>query len=122
MSTKPWIAWYMADYRSKTLHLSFCEDAAYRRLLEAYYSAGGPIPSDDLSLYRLTSAQDDDERDAVRKVTGEFFTENGGKLHHARCDEELAKAMEAHERWVEQGRKGGLSSAQARLKPGSRKA
>jgi len=117
MSAKPWIAWYMADYRAKTMHLSFCESEAYRRLLEAYYSSGGPLPSEHNGLCRLTSAQDESEREAVRRVAAEFFTENGGRLHHSRCDEEIEKAQAAHNRWVEGGRKGGLSSAKGRLKP-----
>ena len=114
MSTKPWIAWYSGDYRSKTLHLSFCESEAYRRLIEAYYSMGGPIPSDPTGLCRLTSAQDDQERAAVLKVAAEFFAENGGHLHHARCDAEIEKAKLQHERWVAYGKTGGRKSS----KPG----
>ena len=100
----------MADYRAKTLHLSFCESEAYRRLIEAYYSFGGPIPSDPVSLCRLTSAQDDEERSAVSKMAAEFFHENGGNLHHDRCDDEIIRASEAHERAVKNGRKGGKKS------------
>lgn len=107
MSAKPWIAWYMADYRAKTLHLSFCESEAYRRLIEAYYERRGPLPMDHSALCRLTAAQDEAERAAVRRVAGEFFTENGGELHHHRCDEELkisqayseAQADKAYTRW-----------------------
>ncbi len=97
----------MADYRAKTLHLSFCESEAYRRLIEAYYERRGPLPMDHSALCRLTAAQDDSEREAVRRVAGEFFKENGGELHHQRCDEELkisqdysdAQADRANMRW-----------------------
>ncbi len=91
MSSKPWIAWYTADYRAKTAHLTFCESEAYRRLLEAYYERGGPIPSDHASLCRIVAAQDGAERNAIKLIAAEFFTEHDGKLHHARCDSEIAK-------------------------------
>lgn len=115
MSAKPWFAWYSSDYRAKTAHLSFIESEAYRRLLEAYYERRGPLPVDRSALCRIVSAQDHHEKEAVGRVAQEFFTENGGNLHQARCDEEIAKAQAAHERWVEGGRKGGLKSAQGRV-------
>ena len=35
MSAKPWFAWYPADYRAKTSHLSYVENAAYRIIIVA---------------------------------------------------------------------------------------
>ena len=117
MSAKPWFAWYPADYRAKTGHLTFVESEAYRRLLEAYYERRGPIPM-GTSLYRLCGAQDDSERHALDRVSREFFTEKDGMLIHVRCEEEIAKARARHEVWVKAGSKGGLSSAKGRLKAG----
>ena len=117
MSAKPWFAWYPADYRAKTSHLSYVENAAYRIMIDAYYERRGPLPAGS-GLYRLCGAQEDSERAAVDRVSREFFTERDGSLHNGRCDEEIAKAQAAHERWVEGGRKGGLSSAQGRLEAG----
>jgi len=118
MSAKPWYAWYPADYRAKTAHLSFIEDSAYRRMIDAYYERRSPLPTDRAALYRLCSAMDDFEKKAIDAVAKTFFTNGDGLLRHARCDDEIQKAQSAHERWVEAGRKGGLSSAQGRLEQG----
>ena len=123
MSSKPWFAWFPTDYRAKTAHLTFEQDGAYRRLLDAYYERRAPLPADRAALHRLASAQDDRERAAVDAVAAEFFTNSDGKLNHARCDEQIAKEAALHKAWSEAGRKGGLSQAQGRrgigLKPGS---
>lgn len=116
MSSKPWFAWFPADYRAKTAHLTFEQDSAYRRLIDAYYERRGPLPCDRQALHRLASAQDDRERAAVDYVAAEFFTNGDGTLRHARCDEQLAKEAELHKAWSDAGRKGGLSQAKGRLK------
>ena len=115
MSSRPWYAWFPADYRAKTAHLTFEQDGAYRRLLDAYYERRGPLPADKTALYRLTSAQDERERVAIDAVVGQYFENGDGQLRHHRCDEQIAKEQAMHRRVVEGGRKGGLSSAQARL-------
>lgn len=120
MSSKPWFAWFPADYRAKTAHLTFEQDGAYRRLLDAYYERRAPLPADPNALYRLVSAQNDKERAAVDVIAAEFFSNGDGKLRHLRCDEQIAKEEALHQAWSEAGRKGGLSQAQGRLKPGSR--
>jgi uncharacterized protein YdaU (DUF1376 family) len=116
MSAKPWFAWFPADYRAKTAHLTFEQDGAYRRLLDAYYERRGPLPADRNALYRMAGAQDDRERTAVDVVATEFFTNGDGKLKHARCDEQIAREQALHQAWSEAGRKGGLKQAQSRLK------
>jgi uncharacterized protein YdaU (DUF1376 family) len=90
MSAVPWFRWYPSDYRRKTLHLSFAEDCAYRRLIEAYMERRGPLPAEPIALYRLCAAQDDVERGAIDRVSAEFFQNGDGRLRHNRCDEELA--------------------------------
>jgi uncharacterized protein YdaU (DUF1376 family) len=115
VSSRPWYAWFPADYRAKTSHLTFEQDGAYRRLLDAYYERRGPLPANRAALYRLTSAQDDRERKAIDAVAEEFFENGDGMLRHTRCDEQIAKEQSLHRAAVEAGRKGGLSQAQARL-------
>jgi uncharacterized phage protein (TIGR02220 family) len=116
VSAKPWFAWFPADYRAKTAHLTFEQDGAYRRLLDAYYERRGPLPANPEALYRLTSAQSPKERSAIDAVAAEFFTNGDGTLCHNRCDEQIAKEQALHQAWSEAGRKGGLRQAQARLK------
>jgi len=52
--------------------------------------ARGPLPADPRALYRLCGAQDDEERTAIDRVSGEFFKNGDGHIRHKRCDEELA--------------------------------
>lgn len=119
MSSKPWYAWFPADYRAKTSHLTFEQDSAYRRLLDAYYERRGPLPCEPQALYRMVGAQSEDERAAVSAVAGEFFENGNDQLRHRRCDEQIERESRLHQAWSEGGRKGGLSQAQGRLKLGS---
>lgn len=80
---------HIGDYASATRHLSWLEDAAYRRLLDVYYVREEPLPVDLRQVYRLVVASTDEQREAVDIVLGEFFllTEEG--YRHTRCDAEI---------------------------------
>ena len=106
MSSRPWYRWFSADYRAKTAHLDFIHDAAYRRLLDAYYEHRGPLPADPKALYRIVGAQTLEERAAVMKVAGEFFSNGDGLIRQARADEEILETQEFAARRAEAGRKG----------------
>lgn len=81
---------HIGDYASATRHLTWEEDLAYRRLIDAYYTREEPIPLDKRQAYRLVCASTDDQRQAVDSVLGEFFIETGQGYTHKRCDEEIA--------------------------------
>lgn len=81
---------HIGDYASATRHLTWEEDLAYRRLIDAYYTREGPIPLDKRQAYRLVCASTDEQRQAVDSVLGEFFIETGQGYTHKRCDEEIA--------------------------------
>ena len=116
MSSQPWIAWYPADYRAKTSHLTFEQSEAYRRLLEAYYESRGKLKNDRPSLYRICRAMTDSEKEAVDRAAIEFFTPENGSLHHQRADEELAVREQHHARLSEAGHRGGLIAGKGRPK------
>lgn len=118
MSATPWYAWYAADYNSKTSHLDFLHDAAYRRLLDAYYNRGGLLPADRGGLFRVTGAMSELEQAAVTKIVDEFFTIKNNKLCHKRADEELSKQGEIRKRLSEAGRRGGLLGGRGRNRGG----
>ena len=82
-------AFHLGDYMSATAHLSWDEDMAYRRLLDAYYSREAPLPVDQRQTYRLARAATQEQREAVDTVLQEFFeaTENGWV--HFRCESEI---------------------------------
>jgi uncharacterized protein YdaU (DUF1376 family) len=98
---------HIGDYASATRHLSWDEDMAYRRLLDAYYKKEEPIPLDRRQAYRLVCASTPEQREAVDVVLAEFFEETAEGWRNSRCDAELeafhvksAKASEsAKARW-----------------------
>lgn len=86
---------HIGDYVRETAHLSMLEDAAYRRLLDLYYTTEKPFeqPVDELCV--LVRAKSPSERAAVQRVIATFFyPDSAGVLHHKRCDREIAKAKD----------------------------
>ena len=80
---------HIGDYLSATRHLSWAEDAAYRRLLDTYYTTEKALPLDLRAVCRLVLATTEEQREAVRVVLDEFFekTEEGWK--NSRADAEI---------------------------------
>lgn len=86
---------HLGDYDGATAHLSWLEDCAYRRLICLYYRNEKPIPADIKQACRLVRAASKQEREAVQQVLEEFFELQEDGWHHARCDAEIAKYLEA---------------------------
>lgn len=82
---------HIGDYLKNTAHLSMLEDAAYRRLLDAYYTREAPLPPAKRDCYKLARAQSKQERDAVDYVLAEYFDLDSDGWHQNRCDLEIAK-------------------------------
>jgi uncharacterized protein YdaU (DUF1376 family) len=82
---------HIGDYLSATRHLSWEEDAAYRRLLDTYYTTEKPLPADLRACCRLVMAQTDSQREAVRIVLSEFFTETPDGWINKRADAEISE-------------------------------
>lgn len=82
---------HIGDYIKATAHLSMLEDAAYRRLIDAYYSREAPLPVDKKACYRLVRANSKVEKAAVDAVLSEFFSLDDDGWHQTRCDEEIEK-------------------------------
>ncbi|MCK9382120.1 MAG: YdaU family protein [Sulfuritalea sp.] len=102
---RPWYPWYSSDYSRATAHLTFIEDAAYRRQLDHYYSTGS-LPANAETLLRVCRAITDDEKAAVLKVAAEFFREVDGFLVQERVVEEITKSQYLSGIRSEAGRKG----------------
>lgn len=94
---------HIGDYAKKTRHLSWDEDMAYRRLMDAYYLQEGPLPGDKRQVYRLVMAATKAQREAVDVVLAEFFELREGGFSNHRCDEELSK-------WKAKGEKAAASA------------
>lgn len=98
---------HIGDYASATRHLSWDEDMAYRRLLDAYYMREAPLPLDIRQVYRLVVAVSKPQRQAVDAVLGEFFIKTEAGFVNRRCEEDIGKfaakrdgaKASAEERW-----------------------
>lgn len=100
-------SFHIGDYARKTRHLSWDEDMAYRRLIDAYYTLEAPLHADRKQVYRLISVQSAKQRAATDAVLKEFFEETPDGFRHSRCDDEIYAAAQkrgkasqsAHRRW-----------------------
>ena len=100
---------HLGDYISATRHLSWDEDMAYRRLLDAYYTREEALPLDRAQVYRLVCATTPEQRTAVDSVLREFFEETAWGWVNARCDEVITEiamkrqkaAQSAKARWAD---------------------
>lgn len=82
---------HVGDYLRDTVGLTMLEDGAYTRLLDQYYSRGGPLPADSAVIYRMARAHSRHEKAAVDSVLRQFFVLKGGVFCNKRCDLELSE-------------------------------
>lgn len=82
---------HIGDYLSATRHLSWEEDAAYRRLLDTYYTNEKPLPAELRAVCRLVLATTDSQREAVKVVLEEFFELTPDGWRNSRADGEIAE-------------------------------
>ncbi len=80
---------HIGDYVSATRHLTWAEDAAYRRLLDTYYTTEKPLPAELRAVCRLVLASTDEQREAVRVVLDEFFELTDFGWINTRADAEI---------------------------------
>lgn len=98
---------HLGDYMRDAGHLSFVEDAAYRRLMDAYYARERPLPLDIAECKKICRCRTAIEKRAVESVLSWFFVKMEDGFHQKRCDEVIAeyiakqqKAREsAYARW-----------------------
>lgn len=98
---------HLGDYSKDTGHLSVTEHGAYRMLLDHYYSTEAGLPTDLNKLCRIARAMSRAERDAVQRVSAEFFVMREGFLIQKRVEVELAEYRKLKQRNSENGRCGG---------------
>jgi len=97
----------IGDYAAATRHLSFVEDAAYRRLLDRYYQDEKPLPADLVAVSRLAGARTKEERQAVANVLAEFFKLQDDGYHQSRADREIETYRVKAQLARDNGTKGG---------------
>jgi len=79
----------IADYRKDTSHLTLLEHGAYRQLLDQYYLNEQPLSLDETKIFRLLSAKTTEEKNAIKSVLGDFFTQTEAGYIHRRCEIEI---------------------------------
>jgi len=89
---------HIGDYVSATRHLSWDEDAAYRRLLDACYTTEKPLPADMRSVCRLVLATTEAQREAVQIVLNEFFTLTDSGWVNGRVEREIDAMLEKQQK------------------------
>ena len=89
---------HIGDYVSATRHLSWDEDAAYRRLLDTYYTTEKPLPIDLRAVFRLVLATTDAQRQAVETVLHEFFERTDSGWVNRRAEQEIVSMQDKQAR------------------------
>ena len=107
MAGNHFYAWFPGDYARDTAHLSMIEDAAYRRLLDAYYMSG-KVQAIDCVLLRVCRAITAEEQDAVHRVAAEFFDVIDGYIYHEKVEHELTRSRSLSETRSKAGRRGAV--------------
>ncbi len=97
-------SFHIGDYASATRHLTWLEDAAYRRLLDVYYVKEGPLPAELRQVYRLVVASTQEQREAVDIVLEEFFTLTDVGYTHMRCEHEIGCATDKRNKAAQSAR------------------
>lgn len=112
----------LGDYYGNTTHITWDEDAAYRKLIDWYYSLEGPLPDDPRAIYRKIKADTEERRAACDAVLGEFFTLTEGGFRHQKCEERIAKFYKTSKSASERGKAGAeIKKAKAKLNDGKNK-
>ena len=96
---------HIGDYLSATRHLSWEEDAAYRRLLDTYYTTEKALPLDLRAVCRLVLATTETQREAVSVVLSEFFERTDAGWINSRADAEILSMREKQQKQRERANK-----------------
>jgi len=118
---------HIGDYLSATRHLSWEEDAAYRRLLDTYYTTEKPLPSELRAVCRLVLATTESQREAVAVVLDEFFVKTDQGWINSRADAEIDAMRDkqqkqrdkANKRWHKPAAEHGNASAMPQHEEGN---
>jgi uncharacterized protein YdaU (DUF1376 family) len=103
---------FPSDFEAKTSHLTLAEDGAYNRLLRiCWMTPGCTIPADEAWIMRRVRAHTEADKEAVRAILAEYFTDENGRYSNAKLSRIWREANEAHEKRKNAGSKGGKAKA-----------
>ena len=81
----------IADFNNATRHLTRVQRSVYRDAIDLYYDKELPLVSDMNKLEMRLMCHSDDEKNALKYILSEFFTETNDGYINERCDIEIAK-------------------------------
>lgn len=110
-----YVPWFEGDYLRDTMHLTWLEDLAYRRLLGAIYSTERPLPSDEKKIFAIVRANTPAERAAVRTVLKQFFhRKHDRQWYNKRAMSELSRLTTIRSKRVNGGKQRAKQVAHAK--------
>lgn len=92
------------DWNLSTSHLTLEEEAIYFRLVNHYYDTEQPFTDLEMVFRRLRIVK---QTAQAMLILREFFIEEDGEWHHARCDKELEAYTAKSLKNNENGKRGG---------------
>jgi uncharacterized protein YdaU (DUF1376 family) len=99
-----WMPWYVRDYLADTARLTTEQHGGYMLLIGDYWMSG-PLPSDDLTLMRITKMSVKSWAISGPILRAFFSLCPDGRLYHKRIEEELQKAKAKKEVTVSRAKK-----------------
>lgn len=81
----------IADFNNATRHLTRVERSVYRDAIEHYYDTESALTKDFKSLSKRLLCFTEEEKEALKTVLSEFFTETDEGFFHERCNAEILK-------------------------------
>ena len=99
---------HIGDFIKDTSFLTNEEVGIYMKLLWIYYDTESPLPNSMFELSMKVNGRDKEE--IISRLLGMFFTLEGERWHHKRCDKEIAH----YHQQLEAASKAGKASAAKR--------
>ncbi len=101
---------HIGDFNNATRHLTRVEQSVYRGAIELYYDTESALTNDLERLAKRLLCVNSEEKEALKTVLDEFFTQTEKGYEHERCEKEIAK----YRANTVAKAKAGIASAQAR--------
>jgi uncharacterized protein YdaU (DUF1376 family) len=82
---------HIGDFNNATRHLTRVEQSVYRGAIELYYDTESALTTDLERLAKRLLCVNAEEKEALKTVLDEFFTQTENGYKHERCEKEIAK-------------------------------
>ena len=105
VKTDTWMPLYIGDYLRDTMFLRREHHGSYLLLIMAYWTNGGPLPSDDETLMEIAKCKIEDWA-ITKALLSRFFIVTDSAWRHERIDEELSRAAHLAQSLSERGKSG----------------